>query len=175
MGRDKAALLIEGQPLWQRQLAILQATRPRELFIAGPRDGACAAADAIIVPDATPDLGPLAGLEAALAQASEPFVLVLAIDLPRMTSRFLATLIALAEERVRGVVPRLGPRFEPLAAVYPRGCLPLVREHLQSADRSLQAFVRATLVLDLVVPRDIAAPERELFRNLNTPVDLLGL
>ena len=40
MGRDKALLEIDGEPLWWRQLATLRALDPEQLFVAGPaREG----------------------------------------------------------------------------------------------------------------------------------------
>ena len=36
MGRDKAFLEIEGEPLWQRQLATLRRLSPEQLMISGP-------------------------------------------------------------------------------------------------------------------------------------------
>ena len=37
MGSDKAFLEIEGEPLWQRQLATLRGLSPGQLMISGPR------------------------------------------------------------------------------------------------------------------------------------------
>ena len=172
MGRDKAGVLIDGQPLWQRQLATLHAIHPHELFISGKPDGPYAGAGVEILPDNFPGLGPLAGLEAALRRASHPLVLVLAIDLPAMTADFLSELIRASATSGTGFVPCADDRFEPLAAVYPRAGLPLAGEHLHAADRSMCRFVQACVAREFVRIRAIAEGERHLFRNLNTPEDL---
>jgi molybdopterin-guanine dinucleotide biosynthesis protein A len=172
MGRDKAGLIIDGQPLWQRQLATLQELHPREIFISGKRDGPYAGAGIEIVPDITPGLGPLSALEAVLQRTSCPLVLVLAIDLPAMNAEFLSRLASLATAHGRGVVPSLGAWFEPLAAIYTPTCLPLVRRHLRRDDRSMQSFVREALSAHLVIHFEVAADDRGLFRNVNTPADL---
>src|SRR5262245_21418784 len=39
MGRDKAALVVDGVPLWQRQLATLRAAGAREVFVSGAARG----------------------------------------------------------------------------------------------------------------------------------------
>jgi molybdopterin-guanine dinucleotide biosynthesis protein A len=70
MGRDKAGVLLHGQPLWQRQLATLRAVQPAELFISGKADAAYAGAGVEIVADNFPGLGPLSGLEATLRRAT---------------------------------------------------------------------------------------------------------
>ena len=172
MGRDKAGVLIDGQPLWQRQLATLRAVHPHELFISGKPDGPYAGAGLEILPDNFPGLGPLAGLEAALRRASHPLVLILAIDLPVMTAEFLSELLRVSAANGTGLVPSADDWFEPLAAVYPRACLPLVEERLHAADRSMRRFVQACVAREFVRVHAIADGERPLFRNLNTPEDL---
>ena len=172
MGRDKAGVLIGGQPLWQRQLATLRAVHPHELFISGKPAGPYAGAGVEILTDNFPGLGPLAGLEAALRRASHPLVLVLAIDLPAMTADFLSSLLRQASASASGCVPCDDRRFEPLAAVYPRACLPLAEACLREADRSMQRFVRLAVEGGLVGIRDLRPGERALFKNLNHPGDL---
>ena len=172
MGRDKAGVLIGGQPLWQRQLATLRAVHPHEIFISGKADGPYAGAGVEILADNFPGLGPLAGLEAALRRASHPLVLVLAIDLPAMTADFLSDLVRDAGASATGCVPRDDRWFEPLAAVYPRACLPLVEACLRDADRSMQRFVRLAVEQGFMRVRELPDSGRVLFKNLNRPGDL---
>lgn len=172
MGRDKAGVLLHGQPLWQRQLATLRAVRPAELFISGKADAPYAGAGVEIVADHSPNLGPLAGLEATLRRARHPLVLVLAIDLPAMTPAFLAGLLATTSTTETGCVPRGADCFEPLAAVYPRACLPVVEACLRDTDRSMQRFVRLALAAGLVKERELRPDEVTLFKNVNLPGDL---
>jgi molybdopterin-guanine dinucleotide biosynthesis protein A len=168
MGRDKATLLIEGQPLWQRQLAILRALGPKELFISGPRDGPYADAGVEIIEDAVPGLGPLGGIAAALRRAESPLVLVLAIDLPAMTADFLITLLL----EGRSVVPQNARYFEPLAAIYPRSALLAAEEMLREEDRSMQRFVWSLIGGGDTQARAINANESLLFQNVNRLGDL---
>jgi molybdopterin-guanine dinucleotide biosynthesis protein A len=172
MGRDKAGIIIAGQPLWQKQLAILRATGPRELFISGKPDGPYADSGVEIIVDSTPGHGPLAGLEAALHRSTLPLLLVLAIDLPGMTSAFLADLVQRASASGRGIVPRTDQWFEPLAAVYPHACLPVIEDCLRGEDHSMQHFVREAVAKNLIEERLLTPAEQKLFRNLNAPEDL---
>lgn len=160
MGRDKALLpLPGGQLLWQRQLAVLQQLAPAEIFVSGPRRPGFPAT----LEDRLPGLGPLAGVTAALEAMTTPRLLALAVDLPGMTAPFLARLLA----RPRGAVPAVDGRLEPLAAVYPASVLPLARQHLASADRSLQRLARAA-GLDVIA---VAPGDSPLFVNWNHPAD----
>lgn len=172
MGRDKAAVVLEGQPLWTRQFATLNALKPRELFISGKQDGPYATNGAEVIADLHPGCGPISGLETACWRMQTPLLCVLAVDLPWMTTGFLERLIQLAMQDGRGVVPQNGGYFEPLAAVYPRAILTLIGEHLRQSDHSMQHLVRRAAELDLITPYAISAEEQPLFRNVNTPADL---
>ncbi|HEY1770866.1 MAG TPA: molybdenum cofactor guanylyltransferase [Chthoniobacterales bacterium] len=169
MGRDKAFLEIDGEPLWRRQLATLRALLPVELMIAASPRAEWNGCD--VIADEIPNAGPLGGLAAALRKCASPHLVVLAIDLPRLTTRFLKTLLADCDDR-RGVVPRNADHFEPLAAIYPRSCAELARAALHRPDFSMQNFVRAAIEQNLLVSRQLAGDEAALFKNLNTLADL---
>jgi len=174
MGTDKAGVVIDGAPLWQRQLATLRATGPADIFISGGPGGPYAESGCEIIQDQEPDQGPLAGLSAAWRHVSSDLLLVLAIDLPDVKTAFLQQIVKLAVEQGRGVVPMSEERFEPLAAVYSRATAPLIEECLQGADRSLQRFVREAVRRELVTIWPLSGEELPLFRNVNTPADLTG-
>jgi molybdopterin-guanine dinucleotide biosynthesis protein A len=172
MGTDKAGVLIQGQPLWRRQLATLCALGPGEIFISGRDSGPYANEGLEILKDLSVDCGPLGGLEAALFRTMKPCLVVLAIDLPAMRADFLARLVEVAIARGRSVVPQNGDSFEPLAAVYSGAIRGLVVKRLQSGDYSLQTFIRRAVELDLALPYPLSSDEQSLFRNVNEPGDL---
>jgi molybdenum cofactor guanylyltransferase len=170
MGADKALIEIDGQPLWRRQLEALRRLSPDQLLLSGPER------DPVIetVRDEVVGAGPLAGISAALDRSSWPLVVVLAIDLPMMTTAFLRSLLQLCREE-QGIVPQRGDYFEPLAAIYPKRCAPLAIAALQNGDFAMQNFVRAAISEELLLARTIADAEAPLFANLNTPADLAAL
>jgi molybdenum cofactor guanylyltransferase len=174
MGRDKASVEFEGEPLWRRQLATLRATGASELLISGRSDGPFAESGVPIIGDITPDAGPLAALEAVLPRITTAFVVALAIDLPAMRADFLAQMVAVAQAENRSVVPESAGLFEPLAAVYAPDVLPLVVAHLRGGDRSMQHFLRAAAKAGLLVARPLRGEDRALFHNLNSPEDIAG-
>ena len=170
MGREKALIEIEGVPLWRRHLETLGRLSPDELFLSGPgRDPAVEA-----IADEVAGAGPLAGVAAALRRSSSRLVLVLAVDLPMMTTAFLRSLLHLCTAE-QGVVPQRAEHYEPLAAVYPKRSAKLAAAALRNGDFSMQNFVRAALEQDLLLLRKIEDDEMPLFANLNTPADLAAL
>lgn len=174
MGFDKAFIEVSGIPLWQQQLEILRALRPSEVFIVGPARDAWLENNVEIVTDAVSDSGPLAGLVAALRRCKTSHLIVLAVDLPNMTSTFLQKLVSRCAVE-NGVVPSRDERFEPLAAVYPKLSLSLAENLLSAKTLSLQTFVRRAVNDGLVKTHAITSGEESLFTNLNTPADLAAI
>jgi molybdopterin-guanine dinucleotide biosynthesis protein A len=174
MGFDKATAVVDGEALWRRQMATLQAIGPRELFISGRADGPYVGQEFEVISDLHPGCGPLGGLEAACERMRTPLLCVLAVDLPWMNASFLARLVRTAGDTGRGVVPQNGDAFEPLVAVYPRSMQALIAEHLRSGDYSMQRIIRRAVELGLVEPFSLLEEDQPFFRNVNTPADLLG-
>ena len=171
MGADKAFIEIEGVPLWRRQLQVLEELGPHELFIAGPAHDEWQEMNCIIIPDAEPNAGPLAGITAALQRCSAPLLLVIAVDLPKMTGRYMRELLSSCGGDT-GVVPSYGERSEPVAAVYPARALSLAELCLASRDLSVQRFAARCVAEGFAVEKTITSEERPLFLNMNTPDDL---
>jgi molybdopterin-guanine dinucleotide biosynthesis protein A len=167
MGQDKAGLVIEGMLLWRRQLATLEATGASEILISGRAGGPYSESSFRIVEDAEPGLGPIGGVATAMAYAQYPLVLVLAIDLPRMTSAYLQALLSRAP-----VVPRRADRFEPLAAIYSKSCLEVFQRRVARRHFSLQSAIHELIERGDMSAHDVPAAEASLFDNLNTPEDL---
>ncbi len=172
MGREKALVEFRGTPLWEHQLSTLRATLPNELLISTASPEIFDGSGLQIVHDEAPGMGPLAGISAALRVAKHEMLLVLAIDLPEMQANFLARLVADSVGIGLGIVPLGDNWFEPLAAVYPRTCLALAKEHLRASDRSMQRFIRAGIKAKLVAPFQIDAGLQPYFRNVNEASDL---
>jgi len=173
MGREKAALLVEGVPLWRRQLETLRATAPVEVLISGRSEGPYAEGGAAVILDQWPETGPLGGLATVLPRSAAPWVLVLAVDMPRMTTVYLRGLVAEAERTGRGVVPRFADgQRQPLAAVYPREAGAVAEALLQHGERRMEALLRGLQDIGLMTAHPVAAEEEALFENWNAPGDL---
>lgn len=171
MGRDKALLEVDGTALWARQRDVLARAGAAEIFLSA-RPGQPwtrgVTGFTAVVQDSWPNSGPLAGLTAGLERASHPHVAVLAIDLPRISAAWFATLLADCSPGV-GVVGRYGEFFEPLAAVYPREMRWLAGEALARGELSLQHLLKAGVAQGRLRVRNLTDLEIALFENWNEP------
>jgi molybdopterin-guanine dinucleotide biosynthesis protein A len=172
MGKDKATLSINGEPLWARQLRILRALNPAAILVSARSRPEWCPAEIPVVLDEPPSRGPLSGLSAALKKSETTHLLALAVDLPRMTSGRLRKLWKLAGAD-EGVVPSIDGKFEPLCAIYPCGkCVETAAgEALCGQDFSLQSFLAGLIGQNQLRVFSVPDSERDNFLNTNSPED----
>jgi molybdopterin-guanine dinucleotide biosynthesis protein A len=167
MGSDKATLVVDGRPLWRRQIETLRDSGAAEIFVSGQRG---IFGEIETLEDDVAEAGPLTGLIVSFRRARFPFVLVLAVDMPEMSATYLQKLVSFARPGM-GVVPRRGEVFEPLAAVYPREALAVAEATRMKGERALQGFARSLVNAGFLLPFEVPEEEANFFVNMNTPAD----
>jgi molybdenum cofactor guanylyltransferase len=170
MGTDKAFLEVRGETLLARQLRCLHEAGGAELLISGRPDADYSHFDAGVIYDLEPDAGPLGGLAAVLDSAHHDIVLCLAVDMPAMTPAMLRKILASATYAV-GCVPFDEDSFQPLAAIYPKTVLPLIKRQLEEHELSMHSLVRRAIGGGLVRPLQLSPFEKRYFLNWNCPSD----
>ncbi len=182
MGRDKAAVLLEGRPLLEHMLEKIHSLGLRAR-VAGLRQTVPNVA-AEIIRDAHPDCGPLSGIETALAESEAEHVLVLGVDLPLLEVDFLAQMLARAQNTCAiATVPRVSGEPQPLCGVYRRQMLAAVRMALaEGTYKAMHAVERSASLgaMDLFDAETLLAtgawhsrlPVYLQFMNCNAPEDV---
>jgi len=170
MGRDKARLELGTSTLLER---VLTAAIPLEIpcILIANDSGPFAHLKQPIYPDLRPGSGPLGGLLTALTVAPSSIVLLLACDLPFITTPFLRFLLQ-ALGTHQAVVPRSPDGLQPLCAVYTQSCRPIIERTLDRGDFRITSFL--TEIDTLFLPRErwqAFDTHQLLFTNLNTPED----
>lgn len=149
-GRDKALLPWQGRPLIERQIAVLRAAGADPVHVSGNRpayDG---------IPDAIPGAGPLSGLASVAAICPDAELLVIPVDMPRLSAALL--------RRLRGDARRAGClRFAehvlPMRLRWDGRCRAILDALMQPADprlRSLRALQQRIGVDELELSADDA-------------------
>ena len=125
--------------------------------------------------DIHPDMGALAGLQSGLFHSSTEHIFAVACDMPYLDDRLIRYLTG---RRHRGdvVIPESEAGFEPLHAIYAKGCLPHMEASLLANRRRIVSFFDK---VDIVtVQRSVTAafdPSFRCFSNINTPDDYYAL
>ncbi|MEZ5979542.1 MAG: molybdenum cofactor guanylyltransferase [Planctomycetota bacterium] len=195
-GSDKALVEHDGSTLLERTLAVLESCCGRVFLATGaePRYAATVGDGARrrVVLDRGPDLGPLAGLEAGLRAARDaggsPWLLVLATDLPNVTSEVLGALLDRAREALAHVcVWRDASGVHPVLAAVHVDALPAVAAALDRGERRLDAYWGDPLPGSALEPAGsrvrvvelgadvLAEAGSDPAANANTPEELLAI
>ena len=170
MGREKALLKLGSSTLIERVIAAAAPLTADWMLIA-PRKRTFSHLELPILPDLRPGLGPLGGLHTALKRAACPLLLLLACDLPFLTTDFLRFMLAQLGHH-QALVPRSPTGLQPLCALYTRACLPAVEAAIQGDQLHVPSFYDE-VDLRLLEPSEWQAFDVHdlLFTNLNTPAE----
>ena len=168
MGRDKALLPLGDQTLIERILAVARPLGDPRIIIGDPTTYAHLGLP--IHPDRHSGLGPLGGLHTALSTTAAP-VLLLACDLPFLTSAFLRHLVSRRGPH-QAVVPHSTTGLQPLCALYEPSCLAAVDAAIQAGRLGMRDLL-SNLSLDIVREKDWRPYDERglLFANLNSPAE----
>ena len=171
MGKDKAFVMLDGQTLLDRMLNVARSVAAGVLIVG---DRAKFSPFAPVVEDAFPGCGPLAGIHAALRSSQTDLNLILAVDVPFLSSAFLEFLIARSRESTAIVtVVRIGKGWQPLSAVYRRDFADAAEEALRAGRYKIDTLFKSSQV-DVIQEEDMrtAGFSNNMFRNLNNPEEL---
>lgn len=171
MGCDKAWLEVRGETLLSRAVVTVRRAGAAEVFISGRHGVDYAGLECPVLFDLKPGGGPLGGVERALAAASNPLLLVCAVDMSKMTATLLRKMISCCDEQT-GVVPKCRGKLEPLAAIYPKRSHALVVAALRQSRLTAREFAEACLRKGMVRKFSVPPAEQGRFANCNTPDDL---
>ena len=174
-GRDKAFADLGGSALVKRAERALGPAVARVVVIANDVT-AHGAVGRDVRADIIPGIGPLGGLHAAVAWASEQGLegaAVLATDMPFVPASLFAALADRLGTFDAAVPESRGPRgFEPLCGLYRTSCLGEIEAAIRRGDRSVVSFFPdiAVSVLPLSDVERHGDAER-MFFNVNRPQD----
>jgi molybdenum cofactor guanylyltransferase len=170
MGTDKAWLELDGRPMIEHVIAAVAPLTKSVGIIANlpeyERLGYPVFGDTHV------GIGPLEAIRTALSNSSTSHVILVACDLPFVTTELFSFLLKNTEEHY--VTVPIGPdgNLEPLCAVYHREALAAVNDLIEEGQRKVR------LLFDRVPTRVIAFEEMahlsessRFFENINTPED----
>jgi molybdopterin-guanine dinucleotide biosynthesis protein A len=178
-GRDKSTLVVDGRSILSRQIEELSRIADDIMIIGdgtttpGPTERRTQHGDVVVrvVPDRVRDCGPLAGLDAAFAAARHDVLVVVACDMPFVTTAFLAHLLSLTVD-ADAVVPRTEDGYHPLCAAYTRACRPVVAERLARGRLSVVEMFDDVRVRVVPMSEINTFGGSRLLANVNTPAAL---
>ena len=189
MGRDKTLLEFGGRPLVAHALDLFQEAGIKAMIAGAASSGrASLEAFAPVIEDASPGLGPLSGICAALSVTSARYAVFLPVDLPLLPASLLVYLLRSA--RITGsavTVCSVSGFTQTFPAVLDRDAFPELQNELGSqrygcfsafqvasaaAGQSISSVAVELLAQAGQVSDPRCLPPARWFLNLNTPGDL---
>jgi len=182
MGQDKVWMALEGVSLVERVVRRVLPLADEFLFSTNAPERFETFARSMPVPsrvvtDLFAGAGPLAGIQAGLSAARHDLLLALAADMPFVNEALVRHLVALAVG-FDAVVPQTPHpdtgelSWEPLHALYRRGCLTAIEARMAAGQRRAYCFY-GDIRVRTVLPAEVQAydPTLRSFVNVNTPVE----
>ena len=172
MGTDKSQLLLEHQTFVERIAATLLTVTDTIRLVGGSENLKMAT-----IADVYPQWGALGGLHAALNACRREWAIVVACDLPFVTSELLRSLASERAEHDAVVPMQPDGRPQPLAALYRTDPCARRATELIEAGRRRPLDLLQTVKTRWVAFAEIAnlAQAERFFVNINTPDDYYGI
>jgi len=170
MGRPKALLLFDGEPLIVHVARALKSMFADTVVVAA-REQELPPLPATVVRDEVSYQGPVGGIYYGLKAAGKEFCFVTSCDVAFINAPLISYLISQISN-YDVVVPYWENRFQPLHTVYRKSVAPLLKEQLERGE------LRPIFLYDKVRTRKVDEdeirgfdPEGLSFFNMNTPED----
>lgn len=149
MGRDKALVRIDGEPMAARAAYALKEAGALDVVCVGGDLEALRALGLVALDDEYPYAGPLGGVLTALAWANKPITVVTPCDLLAPTARpFRELVAALVVSEATAAVPVVAGQWRPLPAALRSVARPALADAFAKGERAVH---RALERLDFVV------------------------
>jgi molybdopterin-guanine dinucleotide biosynthesis protein A len=170
-GANKAMLQVGNKRLIDRVLSALNPIASQIILVGHLAEGLSGPV-IDIVPDKLQGGSALIGIYSGLQAARNDVALVVACDMPFLSTPLLKR-IAVLSEGYDVAVPRVGNHLEALHAAYRRSCLPVMREAISQQQHKIIDFYTRLKVRE-IGESEIADidPDGLSFFNVNTPADL---
>jgi molybdopterin-guanine dinucleotide biosynthesis protein A len=169
MGQDKALLTLNGKSFIQRIAEELQKIFTDVIVISDIASGY----DFLHLPvygDIYKNCGPLSGIHSALVNSNSKSVFIVSVDLPLANCALMEYIIDRSHAEDTTLLS-VDDRIQPLFGLYNRTCLPVLINHLEEKQYSVQHFIKN--IHSNILP---ASPRFiKLLFNINTRKDYLNL
>jgi molybdopterin-guanine dinucleotide biosynthesis protein A len=174
MGTDKAFVNILGKPLIEHLLARVADVGQEETILITNRLADYAHLTLPMYSDVLPDKGSLGGIYSAIHHSSHDYTLVIACDMPFISTDLLRYMAMLRDgDKYDVIVPRVEGYPEGLHALYSKQCLEPIRKRLDADELKVISFYDDVRVRYIDEDEYKQFNEKGLaFYNVNTPDEL---
>jgi molybdenum cofactor guanylyltransferase len=177
MGRDKAMIEIAGVPLIRRIYDVVATCVDLDqIYIVTPwpeQYRQVLPPNCNFILEQQPHQGPLIAFSQALAEINAKWLLLLACDLPNLSTPVIQSWIdrlpSLDSQSIAYLPRHISKGWEPLCGFYRQICRESTIEYINRGGRSFQGWLKMNVVTELVIADPLCLV------NCNTPADLAAM
>jgi molybdenum cofactor guanylyltransferase len=177
MGRDKATIEIAGVPLIRRIYDVVATCIDLgRIYIVTPwpeQYQQVLPPDCHFILEQQPHQGPLIAFAQALAEINANWFLLLACDLPNLSTpviqSWIDSLPSIDHQSIAYLPRHMSKGWEPLCGFYRQICHDSAIEYIDHGGRSFQGWLKMNMVTELVIADPLCLV------NCNTPADLAAI
>ncbi|MDC3412983.1 molybdenum cofactor guanylyltransferase [Aquibacillus sp. 3ASR75-11] len=171
MGTNKSLLMLNGRPIIQHIADEMQSVCDEMMIVTNDKS-LYEFLDIPMLEDNYPGMGPLAGLQSALASTNKDRVCLIACDTPFISKELYAYLDDSLKESYQGVVPVYQNKTHPLSGIYQKDTLPIIENCLNENQLRFTDYLNNIPVNYVETFHDVSNEEvSKHFFNMNTPDD----
>ncbi len=167
-GHDKTRLKVGRENLLDRTLDILNSFCTETLISSNTLQQH---PQGRIVPDLENGQGPLGAIYSCLLTARNPYLLIVAGDMPFITTPALTKLWQ-EKEDFDVIIPETPDGLQPLAALYKQSCIPAIADQLKKKNLKIRRFFNYVKVKIIICSDFPDIYPDNTFLNINSPDDL---
>jgi molybdopterin-guanine dinucleotide biosynthesis protein A len=167
-GMDKAFIEIEGKPIIEKLVSILELNFDDVLIISNQKEKYSSFKNISVFEDFYKEIGPLAGIHSAIKNCKNEFCVILACDMPNISTEAIEFFVS-EFQNSDVLIPTLNGLKEPLFAIYSKKILENLEHFIECENsRKIRAFLQTQKVQFVEIPEKF----RIDFMNINSPNDL---
>ncbi|GAB4297846.1 MAG: molybdenum cofactor guanylyltransferase MobA [Myxococcota bacterium] len=168
-GKDKARAELNGEPLIVHTARSV-ASVATSISLVADKEGKYDDLGFRTIGDIKPGLGPLGGLQTALADLKTGWLLLTSCDLIGIQTPWLETLLSAPRDGAKIVAFRGGEEWQPIPALYNAAIKSTIDANIEKSLLSLKRLLDTVEINPLPLPKDWFKAA-----NINTPSDLKRL
>lgn len=172
MGTDKSFVTIGGKTIIERIIERTKDLGQAETILISNQPEKYERFDLKMFADVFPDKGSLGGIYTAIHYSSAPYTLIIACDMPFVSTPLLHYMSSIIADNDI-IVPRVDNYPEGLHAIYSKRCLEAIKPRLEANQLKVVGFYEELKVryIDVAEYQEFD-PQGIAFMNVNTPEEL---
>lgn len=170
--KNKAVAKYNGERLIERISKLLNQYFDQVYLVVDVKEKYSFIKNCQIIEDVIPNKGPVGGIYTGLLESSHEFNYVMACDMPLMSGRFIEY-IKNWEQNYDVLLPAYNGYIEPLAGIYSKKCLPIIKRNINDNKLSVKDLLKEVNMQSIdesLIKRNF--PNKNIFYNINYQKDL---